>query len=346
MLEPMGLPILDAGSGVLPPLFADWVAALVGGAIPPEPRATCASCAMCVPPEIEAAAERAGLESFRPDVKCCSYHPDLPNFLAGRILADPDPALARGRAAIEARLRAREGATPLGIRRPAHHALVSRAHPDAFGQSRALICPYFVDEGGGLCGIWRHREGVCATFFCKHTRGATGQRFWAALRELLKAVELALAGFCLGELGAGEEDWAGWEGREADFYRACAALVDPLPWARALELAGPVAASWARAVREAYAALVSADLPPALALAPVAIAPLGAEACRVVSYSRYDPIVAPRALFAVLPLFDGRPPREAIAAIAAERGVHLEDDLVRALADFGVLYCPPDRQNP
>ena len=46
---------------------------------------------------------------FHRDTKCCTYLPDLPNFLVGRILEDPDPALAPGRASVERRIDARVG---------------------------------------------------------------------------------------------------------------------------------------------------------------------------------------------------------------------------------------------
>src|SRR5207253_3996635 len=68
-----------------------------------------------------------------------------------------------------------------------------------FGRAQALLCPYY-DNEGGLCGIWRNRQSTCATWFCKHVRGAVGQRFWNALHALLAAVEDDLAGWCLVEL--------------------------------------------------------------------------------------------------------------------------------------------------
>ena len=77
----------------LPPLYAGWVGALLGGAaIPPETHATCGDCAMCADP---GEAPRRGTAYFDPTVKCCSYLPEIYNFLAGRILAEKSPAYAR-----------------------------------------------------------------------------------------------------------------------------------------------------------------------------------------------------------------------------------------------------------
>lgn len=66
--------------------------------------------------------------------------------------------------------------------------------PDA--QVSALP-PHYLDEAGGRCGIWKHRKGVCATWFCKHSRGATGRRFWAMLDQLLATVERELTRWCV-----------------------------------------------------------------------------------------------------------------------------------------------------
>jgi hypothetical protein len=42
----------------------------------------------------------------------------------------------------------------------------------------------------------------------------------------------------------------------------------------------------------------------------------------------------------LLPYFDGRPTEDVLAAIADERGIRLEPDLVRKLVDF-MLLVPP-----
>jgi hypothetical protein len=42
----------------------------------------------------------------------------------------------------------------------------------------------------------------------------------------------------------------------------------------------------------------------------------------------------------VLPYFDGRPTRDALAMIENERGVHLEPALVQKMVDFDVLVRP------
>ena len=70
----------------LPPLYHRWVTGMLADQIPRETLATCASCAMCVTPQ---GAVPNSIYTFDPDLKCCVYLPILPNFLVGRILADP-----------------------------------------------------------------------------------------------------------------------------------------------------------------------------------------------------------------------------------------------------------------
>src|SRR5580704_17978080 len=78
-----------------------------------ETRATRNDCAMC-----DKGSAPAGLatESFRPDVKCCSYHPTLPNYLVGEALADE--SLAVGRERLRAKIAARIGVTPQWLAAP------------------------------------------------------------------------------------------------------------------------------------------------------------------------------------------------------------------------------------
>src|SRR4051812_31514765 len=65
-----------------------------------ESRATCSDCAMCS----KGGSPAPGVLSFRPDTKCCTYEPTLPNFLVGAILADTSPEMAEGRRRIRAHI--------------------------------------------------------------------------------------------------------------------------------------------------------------------------------------------------------------------------------------------------
>ena len=88
----------------LPPLYSGWLRSITGGPIPAETKATCENCAMLAPPE-----KSPGAIYFDPATKCCAFQPHLPNFVAGQILGDRDPAIAKGRETLEQRISRRVG---------------------------------------------------------------------------------------------------------------------------------------------------------------------------------------------------------------------------------------------
>jgi len=362
----------SAPEQALPPLYAGWVRELLGGPIPRETEATCAQCAMW-----PHGAEDRGSRSlyFDPVIKCCTYVPNLSNFLVGRILSDTDPAARPGRASVERRIAAGIGVTPLGVRQSPIFKLLYENSSDFFGRARALVCPHYLVNSGG-CGIWRHRSSTCATWFCKHVRGQLGYTFWRdSLHWLLHAVEDDLARWCLLELQPGDEvlrelaagpadsltgatldhrvdeeayarAWGEWQGHERQFFLRCAALVEPLSWSDVLTIAGPQARSYAELTRRAYARLLSDDIPPALEAGSMRLVQMRDGITRVSSYSTYDPLDVPGAVMELLRYFDGRPTADALAAIARERGLRLEPALVRKMVDFGLLVPPKPASGP
>jgi hypothetical protein len=302
------------------------LAELLGGAVPDEPRATCTSCAMCAPADEP---RTDGASYFDPIKKCCTFIPELANFLVGGILGDQE--LVEGRASVLARIAA-GAATPLGlIRLPG-----DPAPGDDVGDAHAPRCPHLVArDGQGVCGIHRHRGSACVTWFCKHERGEKGRALWSAAHRLGAALEATLARHCLLQLGVDGEDWGSWRGREADFYLACAGVASRLSPDELGALGGPPLRLAAQLVRAAAAAL---DAPlPALRPAPLRVLSVAGESCRVEAYSRYDPLELSSTLLGLLRHFDGRAVADALAAIAAEEDVEIEEGVVRRLADFGVL---------
>lgn len=356
----------------LPDLYAPWLAALLPAPIPAESRATCRECAMCPHPD---GTVPTATYAFRPEVKCCTYEPRLPNFLVGRILADddPGPAARAGRAAIEARVDSRAGVTPLWLDRPPLRYLHMRNALGAYGVSQALRCPYFVEQDGGLCGIYRHREAMCATWFCQYVRGRFGFELWRQVRLLLQEVERDLAVDCalhagldgarlarfLPEEGEGSGGvsgwdwrelegapeprayaaaWGEWAGREREFYRRCAERVAGIGWDEVLARCGPRVAARAAAVRAAWERHADRTLPPRLRAGSFQVVAARRDGgMRVVTFSGFDAIDLPSPLVAVLPAFDGRPTDEVLAWLERERGVTFDPAFLAQLVDWGVL---------
>ena len=329
-------------------LYERWGATLFGAPLPAEPKATCASCAMASPD--------MGDERFDPQTKCCTYLPILPSYLVGRALLDADPAAARGRASIAARIKRRTAVTPFGLGRPRAMALLHQGRSEAaFGRSGALLCPHFVADGGA-CGIWKHRNGACTAYFCKHDRGAVGARFWGAFADLLGAVERALVRHCAVALDVGgdallrlcaspEADargreidgvvddatyaalWGSWAGREEAYFRACADVVEPLSWGEVVAIGGAEIAAFAQAARAARASLDDRALCARVHVPELHVIRRKDDVVRLRGYSATDPIDVPRATFDALARADG--------ATIDEAG--LDDATARALLDFGVL---------
>ncbi len=341
----------------LPELYAPWLRTVAGGPIPAETKATCDHCAMLASP---GSGPDAGY--FHPDTKCCTFKPNLPNFLAGRILSESDPSMLEGRKAVEAQIARRVAVKPSEVSSGFVFSLLYGATPFAMGRAPALRCHYL--SPGGECGIWKHRPGVCATWYCKHVRGATGHRFWKLADKLLREVEQDLAYWCMaqhqvgsGELGElapqtrphvseldGEIDWAqyrrlwgNWAGREIEFYQACARLVETLTWPQVEENCGPRVGILAGLVRDAYAHLESSAIPERLRIKEVTFTGFEGGNYKVTAYSGFDPLLMPERLARVLRYFDGRPTEEALQAILVERSVRLDLSLVRRLVDFGIL---------
>jgi hypothetical protein len=352
----------------LPSLFAGWMDELLKGIIPEESLASCDHCAML--PENDSSAQST--VSFRPDTKCCTYLPDLSNFLVGRILRDHDSASQEGRETVEARINRGAGVTPLGLKQDQKFLTLYRGSRSAFGRSHAMRCPHLLADG--RCGVWQHRESTCATWFCKHQRGATGFAFWASLKGLLKSVEQALALWCLLRLGFDPECldhlcpppaekigpeitsheldqepdlrkqkaiWGSWFERERELYQRCAELVDPLDWAAVTNICGPEVAVRSQIVLERYSHLLSREVPERLVAGSFQLVQISANSAKVRTYSEFDPVKMSRTLYEVLPFFDGRPLQEAKDKIKSSKGVTIGADLLRRLVDHRILVADP-----
>lgn len=313
--------------------------------------------------------------SFNPVTKCCTYHPELHNFIAGNILADERPEGYAARRTLERRIADRVAVTPLAIAPPPLYQVLynnsALAGPDVFGRAEALRCPFYL-EHSGQCGIWLHREVVCSTFFCKYARGPAGRHFWRALAGFLGQLEFTVRTWALDQIdpsgslsnasltaegrkqsksidesglagklppGAYERLWGPFVGREVELYRACAELVNKLDFGQVMELGGAISATGARTLVAMHKRLLDTDFPESLRRGanPVIQLGRGPGKIRVKSNSSpYDYIDLPiESLSAASRLLD-RPLAEARAELRAA-GLDLDDQALRWLIDFEVV---------
>lgn len=235
---------------ILPEVHRHLLPALFDERIPEESLATCHACVMVQPGVLP---EQTPQGAFRPDIKCCSFHPNLPNFLVGAVLADDRPDMDEGRERVRARIASKIGVGPVWLAAPRKYTLLFLAsRKTSFGRSLILRCPYFSSDAAN-CSIWRHRDSVCTTFFCKHGAGNDGETMWRAIESVLRLAERHLAEYSARVLGATIpaipteldaltveeledradpekhlELWGEWAGREEAYYRASRDIVAQL----------------------------------------------------------------------------------------------------------------------
>lgn len=333
-----------------------------------ETRATCSDCAMCDKAGPAEAVAPVGGGFFRPEVKCCSYHPTLPNFLAGAALQDASSGGAEGRRRLRAKVSARIGVTPVWLEAPRKFlVLYDAARESSFGRSDALLCPYF-ERDTATCSIWAHRESVCATFFCKHVAGAAGHAFWGALKRYLSHVEASLARYAAESVLEGppapdlprtkltREDledrppddagyaatWGRWVGREEAFYGECAVVAASLgatEWERVVDAAGGdhLLADLIARHEEATAPVLAARL----VLNREHRATTVPGGVLVTTYSNYDPLFLTQDVYDALRSFSA----DEATAISLERvrrehGVDLPAARLLELQLHGVVTPP------
>lgn len=236
----------------LPNVYHSIAPKILQSGLPEEAFATCANCAMTR----DLSAGRDRTQSFSPDLKCCTFFPDLPNYLVGSALSDESGV--EGVLRLKKAIRARVGVTPKGISPPRTYSLVfERSKKLGFGNSRSMLCPYYIKEIGG-CSIWRHRNAMCSTYFCKYVGADRGTKFWLELRNYLEHIQTQLSTFAiftlmgkaaivldilqrksLSEMSPSEVDgyveeeeykalWMEFEGNESGYYQQCFEVVKAL----------------------------------------------------------------------------------------------------------------------
>jgi hypothetical protein len=356
----MALPDL---SNVFPPLYARWMAELLQGPLPSESRCTCDNCAVSVKPGLkkiwkEGKDKPPVFEDrpFDPHLKCCTVTPKLANFLVGSALADPNLSPV-GRESLEKRIATRKAVTPFGLWQVEAGNLDYRRRIAAgFGCEPDLLCPHY-NVAADNCGIWKHRNGVCSSYFCRPMRGYLGATFWiGGFRPLSRTLEPALAQWAARQAGLPEScipalydfrrhpetapwsdlcddegtpdaeayaaGWGPWAGREAQFYQACAEKVRALSWAQVEEICGESVKALAAVTVAAYRAMQPKETPKRLKLNWgnfYWVAGQDGAPDRYLTYDLSDFVELPRALGNVLIMFkDGADTAEVLERAAAQ----------------------------
>jgi Fe-S-cluster containining protein len=356
----------------LPPLYQGWVREVLPGPIPREHRATCSSCAMI--PLVDPPAPDTPSHAFHSLSKCCTYLPEIPNYLVGAILADADPDGTFGKESVLGRIAQEGGVSVTGLQRTPLYEIAYKSASDAgaFGKMPALRCPHYI-EGNGGCGVWKFRNSVCSTWFCKFSRGAVGSEFWKLLKSYLAAIEYDLSIHCALEAGASydmvftdlelrrvpvskrvaeelvvdthnmvmKDKWGSWQGRQSESFLKCFEISNGLSWAEVRALCGPEVRVLEGAMLAAHAKLQDRHLPMVLKLATVSGHRIGKDWYQLATFSSHDPIAVTTEVWDHLPSFDGRPTTEVLETLPAEAAQSFTASEIQRLVDYRIFVAAP-----
>jgi hypothetical protein len=354
-----------------PHLYESLLPSFFKSEIPAEEKATCSNCAMCASNSQSLKPVSANENPFfLESTKCCTFHPNLPNYLVGAILSDETPEGAEGKKRILEKIAARRGVNPMGVNAPAKYNLLYKNSREFFGRAPSMRCPYYMDEGGGLCSVWRYREAVCSTYFCKHVAGADGKKFWMSVKSYLAQVEMQLTRFALfklypdylvnqkhladiggdvihqTELEEGppspstyKKSWGSWEGLEADFFKECYQLVlkaRAKDFEHIMGLDGEIALA---TVEKNYGDAVSPKIPNRIKLNPdLKIQWTDRESVVIGGYSELDALELPSEAYTLLKEFKGMESvPETRVRIRKEHGSDFSDELIRTFFQHRIL---------
>jgi Fe-S-cluster containining protein len=359
----------DTLRSILPPIYGDLLPELFDGPAIEEPRATCDDCAMCEGNTKTTPPGPSG--HFRPDVKCCTFHPALPNFLVGALFEDPDPALEEGKRRLREKIKGRVGVTPQWISPPRKLRVFFEAarNMSVFGRTKSILCPYYIEEGG-LCSVWRYRESICSTYFCKYENGMRGYAFWTKLKSYLTHLETMLSRYAVAQIDSTlsepnvphlkitledledkpplEADyakcWGKWVGREEELYIESARRVRALGrdgLARLVEGSKPIAETFAQ-LAPRYRDVTSDQVPPHLVPNPRMRSAQHGDKRTLTTFNPCDSYPVDEKTFDAIRAFEADVPvKKVLKRLKQKKGVELSPALVRELVVNGVLV-PPD----
>jgi hypothetical protein len=183
-------------SDIVPPFYKEILNSKISKLSVTESKATCDNCLR--------SRDKRFAYTYKPDLKCCTFHPYLPNYAAGALLERK--VKTSGIQKIETKISNREFALPIGIVAPFDYQFLFLNKEEVqFGNDAGLLCPYY-DKTANSCSIWSFRGVVCTSFFCRSDHGQAGQKFWAVLSDYLSYVEMALAEECLVQLDFSPRD--------------------------------------------------------------------------------------------------------------------------------------------
>lgn len=293
---------------------------------PKESLADCTDCVVCPTPEQDPTEERF----FRREVRCCGYHPWMPNHLVGRILRDG----GKGEELMGQRVATMVGVKPEAVhRRTDCGGLYEWGQELHFGHDVDFRCPYWMG-GTDACAVWLHRESVCRTWYCRHVEGVFGGALWHSLRLALAWCDERLARWCVdrGAPPKKDADVSIW----LDWYIRCADRMDRVPADEISALADDELGTAREHIRDRDR---ERSAPRAEVLEPAVEKTEQLEnGVRLFGGAPWNYIDVPRSVFAFFALLDGATRwRDALEQLDPAARAEIDEELVEQLVLVGVL---------
>jgi hypothetical protein len=334
--------------------------------IPAEVFTKCGSCPMTAASREEMDHEIS--KPFAPDTKCCTFIPRIPNYFAGAVFTDPE--METGRELLRSRIREKRGIFTQGIYPDKKYRLLYEyGRKNGFGKSSLLRCPYYV-QGEFNCSLWKYRESICATWFCKYLGGEAGRDFWNEMRDLFKGIQEKLTIHAIQEMGLtvvppfGDDEhltyedlddlpmnrkeyqlrWQKWEGREEDFYINCFELMVGIQKVEFNQILGQDYVNQLKVLEEKYHRMVT--IPERLKVNPdykfEELIP-GKYRLKLNSYIDRNDTMITYAFDVPRIVIDGfrdhKKTDRVLKELSEEYGVDLGKDMVIALYQHGILFA-------
>ena len=350
---------------ILPQCYASLLPSFFSHQIPIESKATCRNCAMLEKPD----SNPHEPFFFSSKTKCCTHHPEIPNYLIGALMSSADPEHETGRQRMLNRIAEKTCISPLGVFRPRKFTfLIKNANPEFFGRSEVLRCPFHDDMG--FCTVTPYWDAVCSTWFCKHDAGEEGWRFWRTLRAYMENLEKILSRYVLlkmdfnpsifslsidvsSPLSLQELDelpppepiyrglWGTWVGNEIEFYKQAYTMIRQLTQDEFTRIEGIDQKLLLRELELAYAKLISTSLPERFKRNPELIAEkITGSSYLLTGYSHLDPLKISKRLYDCLDFFDGSKTNQEIIRVCHEQHeIRLPEEILKKLHRFRILVA-------
>lgn len=328
-----------------------------------EKTADCGNCIMC---ETKGTLKAPSVSFFSPNTKCCTYQPAIPNYLVGALLSDDSGLMEEGKRRIRDKIKSKVDVIPKGVWVSDKYLYLYKAaveHEQTFGKADSMKCTYLQE---GNCTVWKYRNAICSTWFCKSDHGVDGTLFWQAVKNYMRLVEEELVHYLLFKSGYSGEQilpdnsaekglsprmmdekplsdkaysqlWGRWAGMEEAFYIWCYEEVKTITPDALVGIVGVKGEILLKTINEKLDVIDHHFLPHLLRRNQrIQFELLEADQCTIVVEDK--PYQLPFALYNSLVYFNGKEGNHRVLErIKKEAGIEVKEDLLLYLYRTRIL---------